>query len=75
MSAPRRENNPARRPEIPGFQDTPAAFESLIKSGEAIIAKHNENKGTWRAGLQDTVMSAAEREDRAKDALRRAGEL
>lgn len=97
MSAPRRENNPARRPNLPGFQDTPAAFESLIKSGEAIIAKHkdrapsinvneaadkqraiekhNENKGNWRAGLQDTVMSAAEREDRGKEALRRAGEL
>lgn len=30
--------------EIPGFQDTPAAFESLIKSGEAIIAKRKRSE-------------------------------
>lgn len=39
MSAPRRENNPARRPDIPGFEGTWHAFDNLIKSGEAIIAK------------------------------------
>lgn len=44
MSAPRRENNPARRPEIPGFEGTMSAFDSLIKSGEAIIAKRKRSE-------------------------------
>ena len=63
---PRRENNPNRAPSV--------SIEEALRNQRA-IEKHNENKGTWRAGLQDTVMSAAEREDRAKDVLRRAGEL
>lgn len=44
MPAPRRENNPARRPDLPGFEGTTASFESLIKSGEAIIAKRKRSE-------------------------------
>ena len=42
MPAPRRENNPARKPDIPGFEGTWHAFDNLIKSGEAIVAKHKK---------------------------------
>jgi hypothetical protein len=42
MMAKDRANDSSRRPDLPGFEGTWAAFDSLIKKGESIVDKRKE---------------------------------